>query len=84
MSLKERALQELAGVKSWAAEATFQAHLAKSEASSELRKVWMETEQNIAKLEARLEDLGGEADEAAQKLLDGIKDGWSKLKSSRG
>jgi hypothetical protein len=83
MSLKERALKELAGVKTWAAEASFQAQLAKAEASSELRKVWMETEQNIAKLEARLEDLGSEADEATHKLLESLKDGWSKLKASR-
>ncbi len=83
MSLKERVEKELAAAKSWATEASFQAKLAKAEASSELRKVWMETEQNIAKLEARLEDLGGEADEAAQKLLDGIKDGWAKLKAAK-
>lgn len=80
MSFKDKIEKELESAKAWASEATFQARLAKSEASSELRKVWHETEQSIAKLEARLEDLGGEADAAAQKLLDGIKDGLAKLK----
>lgn len=83
MSLRERVEKEMASAKAWANDAGFQARLAKSEASSELRKVWMETEQNMAKLEARVKDLGGEADEAAQKLLDSIKDGWAKLRSSR-
>jgi hypothetical protein len=83
MSLRERVEKELKNAKEWAADAEFQARLAKAEAGSELRKVWMETEQRMAKLEARLEDLGGEADEAAQKLLDSIKDGWAKLKSQR-
>jgi len=82
MSLKERVEKELAGMKSWASEAGFQARLAKAEASSELRKAWMEAEQNMAKLEARLEDLGGEADEAAQKLYEDVKARWAKLKAS--
>jgi hypothetical protein len=83
MTFKDRVEKELKGVKSWATEAEFQARLAKAEASSELRKIWMETEQNIAKLEGRMGDLGDEADEAAQKLLDRVKEGWSKLKSAR-
>jgi len=83
MSLRERVEKELATAKSWATEASFQAQLAKAEASSELRKIWMETEQNMAKLEARLEDLGGEADDAAHKLLEGIKEGWAKLRTPR-
>jgi guanylate kinase len=83
MSLKERVEQELAQARSWAAEASFQAQLAKAEASSELRRIWMETEQNMAKLEARLENLGEEADDAAQKLMENIKEGWAKLKAPR-
>lgn len=83
MTFKDRVEKELKGVKSWATDAGFQARLAKAEASSELRKIWMETEQNIAKLEGRMDDLGDEADEAAQRLLDRVKEGWSKLKSAR-
>jgi hypothetical protein len=83
MTFKDRVEKELKGVRSWATDASFQAKLAKAEASSELRKIWMETEQNIAKLEGRLSDLGEEADDSAQKLLDRIKESWSKLKSAR-
>ena len=82
MQLKERVEKELASVKAWANDTKFQAKLAKAEASSELRKRWMETEQNIHKLEARLSDLGEEADDAAQKLLDGLKESWSKVKKA--
>jgi hypothetical protein len=82
LSLKERVEKELAGVKSWAQDAGFQARLAKAEAGSELRKTWMETEQKIAKLEARLEDIGGEADDAAQKLYEDVKARWAKLKAT--
>jgi len=83
IALKERIEKELEKAKTHAAEAAFQARLAKAEASSELRKIWRETEQNMAKLEARLENLGEEADDAAQKLLDGVKDGWAKIKALR-
>src|SRR5690606_5705889 len=83
MSLRERVEQELRNAKEWAADAEFRARLAKAEAGSELRKIWMETEQSMAKLEARLDDLGGEADEAAQRLMDRVKEGWAKLKAQR-
>lgn len=83
MSLRERVEKELTNARAWATEAEFQAKLAKAEAGSELRKIWIETEQNMAKLEARLEDFGGEADEAARKLLESVKDGWAKLKAQR-
>lgn len=83
MSLRERVEKELKNAKEWAADAEFKARLAKAEAGSELRKIWMETEQSMAKLEARLDDLGGEADDAAQKLMDRVKEGWAKLKSQR-
>jgi DNA repair exonuclease SbcCD ATPase subunit len=80
MSIKERVHQELTELKKRAAEAEFQARLAKAEATSELRKVWMEAEQNIAKLEARLEDLSGDADDAVDTLLEKVKDNWAKVK----
>jgi len=81
MALKNQINQELTELKAWASEAGFQARLAKAEAGSELRKLWMETEQNIAKLEARLEKAGDDADEAIDGMLVGLKNGWTKLKS---
>jgi len=83
MSLRERVEKELENAKAWAEDAGFRARLAKAEAGSELRKVWMETEQEMAKLEARLKDLGGEADDAAQKLMESIKERWAKLKKTQ-
>jgi len=83
MTFKDRVEKELKGVKSWATDAGFQARLAKAEASSELRKIWIEAQQDISKLEARLDDLGEEADDSAQKLLDRVKESWSKLKSTK-
>jgi hypothetical protein len=80
MALKERVNEELTELKALAADANFQARLAKAEASSELRKLWMETEQNIAILEARLEKLGDDADDAVDNLLVKVKDGWTKLR----
>lgn len=80
MSLKDLLNKELTDFRAWATDATFQAKLAKAEASSELRKVWMEAEQNLAKLEARVSDLGSDADEAVEMLRGKLKESWAKLK----
>lgn len=84
MSYKEKVRSELGEFKRWAEEANLQARLAKSEASAELRKLWMETEQNLAKLEAKLEDLETEVDEGVESVLGSLRAGWDKLKSHRG
>lgn len=81
---KERVRRELGEFKRWAEEANMQAHLAKAEASAELRRLWMETEQNLAKLESKLEDLETDVDEGLQGALDSLRAGWNKLKSLRG
>ena len=60
-----------------------QARLAASEANSEFRKTWMETEQEVAKLQARLSDLGAEAELELEEALASVKSGWEKLKESR-
>ena len=83
MSIKEKIQKELADLKAWSQEANMQAHLAASEANSELRKVWMETEQNVAKLEARLSDLGEGAEKELEGMLANVKSDWEKLKKSR-
>ena len=71
MSLKDKIEKELAGFKAWAEEANMQAHLAKAEVSAE---------QNIAKLEAKLEGLGEQADEAADHLVETLKKKRAELK----
>jgi hypothetical protein len=74
MSFKEKVQKELEGFKSWAQEANMQAHLAKSEVSAELRTAWMEAEQHVAKLEAKLGDLSEDADDAVSKLVSALKE----------
>jgi len=81
MAIKELINKELSEFKSWAQDATFQARLVQSEATSELRKRWMEAEKTIAKLEAKLEELGSDADETVDLLRAKLKDTWAKLKS---
>ena len=83
MSAKEKVQKELNDFLAWTQEANMQAHLAASEANSELRKVWMETEQNIAKLQARLSDAGAGAELELESLIANLKQGWEKLKDSR-
>jgi len=83
MSYKDKVRSELEEFKRWAEEANMQAHLAKAEAGAELRKLWMQAEQDIAKLESRLEDLETEVDEGVQGALDSLRSGWDKLKSRR-
>lgn len=84
MSYKDKVRAELSDFKRWAEEANMQVHLAKAEASAELRKLWMETEQNLAKLESKLEDLEADVDEGVEDALDSLRAGWDKLKSLRG
>ncbi len=84
MSYRDKVRAELSDFKRWAEEANMQAHLAKAEASAELRKLWMETEQNLAKLESKLEDLEADVDDGVEGALDSLRAGWDKLKSLRG
>lgn len=83
MSLKELLNKELTEFKAWSADTAFQARLAKAEASSELRKVWMEAEQNLAKLESRLSELSSDADETVDMLRGRLKESWAKLKGDK-
>jgi phage shock protein A len=81
MALKHQINKELTELKAWATDVNFQARLAKAEASSELRKAWMEAEQDLAKLEVRLEQLGNNADASVDALVERLKGRWSELKS---
>lgn len=83
MSLKEKVQKELDDFTAWTQEVNLQAHLGASEANSELRKVWMETEQSIAKLQARLSDAGAGAELELESLVASVKEGWAKLRESR-
>lgn len=81
MALKDRFNKELTELKAWAADAELQAKLAKSEAGSELRKAWMEAQQDLVKLEARVEQLGGEVDSAVSSLVTQLRERWTKLRN---
>lgn len=83
MSLREKVQKELDDFTAWTQEVNLKAHLGAAEANSDLRKLWMETEQNIAKLQARLSDAGAEAELELEGLITKIKSNWEKLKESR-
>jgi hypothetical protein len=82
MSFVQEAKKELESLKAWAQEANMQAHLAKAEASAELRTTWMAVEQDAAKLEAKLEDWAEETEESAKEILETLSENYRKLKKS--
>lgn len=83
MALKDLLNKELTEFKEWATDAKFQAKLAQAEASSELRKRWIEAEQTIAKLEARVDQVGSDVDETVETLRTRLKESWAVLKGEK-
>jgi len=82
MSFKDDVQKELSEFKAWAKDMNMQARLAKSSLQAEARTAWMEAEQNIAKLEAKLDQLGESVDHNVQGSIDQLKASYKKLRSS--
>lgn len=82
MSFKNDVKTELDEFKAWAQKMNIQARLAKSELQADARTAWMEAEQNLAKLEAKLDDMGDAMDKNVQGALEQLKANYNKLKAS--
>jgi hypothetical protein len=87
MTIRERIDKELDRVQALRDELDVQAHLAKIEAQEELGEIWKKAEHARAKLEAefaRIKDGTEEPreniGEAAEMLLDEVKNGYKKLR----
>jgi hypothetical protein len=82
MSFKDDVQKELTEFKAWAANMNRQARLAKSSLLAAARTAWMEAEQSVAKLEAKLDQLGDTMDHNVQGTVDQLKASYKKLRSS--
>jgi len=82
MSFRKDVEKELEQFKVWAQDVNMQAHLAKSGLQAEVRTAWMEAQQSVAKLEAKVEELGEAADQGLESALEQLKANYQKLKSS--
>lgn len=87
MTIRERIDQELDRLQAMREELDVQAHLAKIEAQEELNEMWKKAEHARAKLEAEFERIKDGAEEplenigeAAEQLLDEIKNGYKKIR----
>ncbi len=84
MSFKEKVQKELDDFRAWTSQVNMQAHLAKSELQAEARTAFMAAEQNAAKLEAKLGDLGESVDFNVQLIVEQLKENYEKVKGSIG
>ncbi len=87
MSIRDRIDQELDRIQALREELDVQAHLARIEAQEELSEIWKKAEHARAKLEAEFSRIKDGAEEpldnigdAAEVLIDEIKNGYKKIK----
>lgn len=87
MTIRERIDQELDRLQAMRDELDVQAALAKAEAQDELHEIWHKAEHARAKLEAEFDRIkdGAEAPmesigDAAEMLIDEIKNGYQKIR----
>ena len=81
MSFKAEVQKELETFRTWAQDVNMQIHLKTSEVKSNARTALMEAEQTAAILEAKLENLGENADQTVSALLQQFKDKYQKIKA---
>lgn len=82
MSFKTEVQKELETFRAWTQDLNLQARLKTSEVKAELRSTLMEAEQTAAILEAKLETLGENADQAVSSMVEQLKSKYQKVKAA--